>query len=97
MQDVILRTGSVGRKSNGEYYPTSSVPRACGDEPEPIEPNVFGVVGVVGVVVNFAVAFAVSQVAVAPPLAVWQLVDNIRTPDHAPQAHDLELVIHEKP
>lgn len=57
-----------------------------------IEPNAFGVVGAV---VNFAIAFAVSQVTVAPPLAVRQLVDNIRTPDHAPRAHDLELVVHD--
>jgi cation/acetate symporter len=45
--------------------------------------------------VNFAVAFAVSKVTAAPPLAVRQLVENIRTPDHAPQAHDVELVIHD--
>jgi cation/acetate symporter len=59
-----------------------------------IEPNAFGVVGAL---VNFAVAFAVSWVTTAPPLAVRQLVDNIRTPDHAPRAHDVELVIHDKP
>jgi cation/acetate symporter len=59
-----------------------------------IEPNAFGVVGAL---VNFAVAIAVSQVTVAPPLAVRQLVDNIRMPDHAPPAHDVELVIHDKP
>jgi cation/acetate symporter len=57
-----------------------------------IEPNAFGVVGAL---VNFAVAFAVSKVTAAPPLAVRQLVENIRTPDHAPQAHDVELVIHD--
>jgi cation/acetate symporter len=58
-----------------------------------IEPNAFGVVGAL---VNFAVALAVSRVTAAPPLAVRQLVDTIRTPDHAPQAHDVELVIHDK-
>jgi cation/acetate symporter len=59
-----------------------------------IEPNAFGVVGAL---VNFVVAFAVSRVTVAPPLAVRQLVDNIRAPDHAPPPHDVELVIHDKP
>ncbi|MBK6508026.1 MAG: cation acetate symporter [Haliea sp.] len=58
-----------------------------------IEPNAFGVVGAL---VNFVVAFAVSRVTVAPPLAVRQLVDNIRAPDHAPPAHDVDLVIHDK-
>ncbi len=56
-----------------------------------IEPNAFGVVGAL---VNFAVACAVSAVTAPPPVAVQQLVENIRTPDHAPRAHDLELVIH---
>ncbi|MBK6737984.1 MAG: cation acetate symporter [Haliea sp.] len=59
-----------------------------------IEPNAFGVVGAL---VNFVVAFAVSRVTVAPPLAVRQLVDNIRAPDHAPPPHDVDLVIHDKP
>lgn len=59
-----------------------------------IEPNAFGAVGAL---VNFAVAFTVSRVTAAPPLAVQQLVENIRTPDHAPLAHDLELVIHDEP
>lgn len=57
-----------------------------------IEPNAFGAVGAL---VNFAVAFAVSKVTAAPPVAVQQLVENIRTPDHAPRAHDLELVVHD--
>jgi cation/acetate symporter len=56
-----------------------------------IEPNAFGAVGAL---VNFVVAFVVSQVTVAPPLSVQQLVEDIRTPDHAPVAHDPELVIH---
>jgi cation/acetate symporter len=57
-----------------------------------IEPNAFGVVGAL---VNFAVAFAVSRVTAAPPLEVRNLVESIRSPSHAPPAHDLELVIHE--
>ena len=58
-----------------------------------IEPNAFGAVGAL---VNFAVALVVSWVTVAPPQVVRQLVENIRTPDHPPPAHDLELVIHDK-
>jgi cation/acetate symporter len=57
-----------------------------------IEPNAFGVVGAV---VNFAIAFAVSAVTAPPPVSVVQLVEGIRTPDHAPRAHDLELVVHD--
>ena len=59
-----------------------------------IEPNAFGAVGAL---VNFSVAFAVSRLTAAPPEAVRQLVLAIRLPDHAPPAHDLELVIHEQP
>ena len=39
------------------------------------------------------VAFVVSQVTVAPPLSVQQLMEDIRTPDHAPVAHDLEPLL----
>jgi cation/acetate symporter len=42
-----------------------------------IEPNAFGVVGAV---VNFAVAFAVSKVTAAPPQEVQDLVEHIRIP-----------------
>lgn len=42
-----------------------------------IEPNAFGVVGAV---VNFAVATAVSQITAAPPASVRELVENIRIP-----------------
>jgi cation/acetate symporter len=42
-----------------------------------IEPNAFGVVGAV---VNFAVAFAVSKVTAAPPQDVQDLVEHIRVP-----------------
>ena len=42
-----------------------------------IEPNAFGVVGAV---VNFAVAFAVSRVTAAPPQEVQDLVEHIRVP-----------------
>ncbi|MEZ5568544.1 MAG: sodium:solute symporter family protein [Halioglobus sp.] len=59
-----------------------------------IEPNAFGAVGAA---VNFSVALAVSRVTAAPPLAVRELVERIRLPDHAPPAHDLELVIHDDP
>lgn len=50
-----------------------------------IEPNAFGVVGAV---VNFAVAFVVSQVTKAPPENVQELVENIRIPAGAELAHD---------
>jgi cation/acetate symporter len=58
-----------------------------------IEPNAFGVVGAI---VNFAVAFAVSKVTHAPPAAVLELVEKIRIPNSSPPAHDLELVVHDE-
>ena len=42
-----------------------------------IEPNAFGVVGAI---MNFAVAFAVSKVTAAPPQEVQDLVEHIRVP-----------------
>jgi cation/acetate symporter len=42
-----------------------------------IEPNAFGVVGAV---VNFVVAFAVTKVSAPPPIEVQELVENIRIP-----------------
>ena len=59
-----------------------------------IEPNAFGAVGAL---VNFCAAFIVSRLTAAPPVAVRELVERIRLPDHAPAAHDLELVIHDEP
>ena len=50
-----------------------------------IEPNAFGVVGAI---VNFAVAFAVSKVTAAPPETVQELVEHIRVPVGASAAHD---------
>jgi cation/acetate symporter len=50
-----------------------------------IEPNAFGVVGAV---VNFAVAFGVSKVTAAPPQEVQDLVEHIRIPAGASTAHD---------
>jgi cation/acetate symporter len=50
-----------------------------------IEPNAFGVVGAI---VNFAVAFAVSKVTAAPPQEVQELVEHIRIPAGATAAHD---------
>ena len=50
-----------------------------------IEPNAFGVVGAI---VNFAVAFAVSKVTAAPPEKVQELVEHIRVPVGASAAHD---------
>ena len=50
-----------------------------------IEPNAFGVMGAI---VNFAVAFAVSKVTAAPPEKVQELVEHIRVPVGASAAHD---------
>ena len=50
-----------------------------------IEPNAFGVIGAV---VNFSVAFAVSKVTAAPPQAVQELVEHIRVPVGVAQAQD---------
>ena len=50
-----------------------------------IEPNAFGVVGAV---VNFAVALAVSKVTVAPPSEVQDLVEHIRVPVGAQAAQE---------
>ncbi len=50
-----------------------------------IEPNAFGVVGAI---VNFAVALGISRVTAAPPARVQELVEHIRVPVGAGQAHD---------
>lgn len=50
-----------------------------------IEPNAFGVVGAI---VNFAVAWGVSRVTAPPPEEVQELVENIRVPAGASIAHD---------
>jgi cation/acetate symporter len=50
-----------------------------------IEPNAFGVVGAI---VNFAVAAAVTSVTAAPPASVRELVDHIRIPAGASTAQD---------
>jgi cation/acetate symporter len=50
-----------------------------------IEPNAFGVVGAV---VNFVVAFAVSRVTAAPPESIQHLVEHIRIPSGATEAND---------
>jgi cation/acetate symporter len=50
-----------------------------------IEPNAFGVVGAI---VNFAVAFGVSKVTAEPPVEVQELVEHIRIPAGVTTAHD---------
>ena len=50
-----------------------------------IEPNAFGVIGAI---VNFAVAFGVSRVTAAPPEEVQHLVEHIRVPAGATTAHE---------
>lgn len=42
-----------------------------------IEPNAFGVVGAL---INFAVALVISQVSPAPPARIQELVEDIRIP-----------------
>ncbi|KZY42561.1 cation acetate symporter, partial [Oleiphilus sp. HI0050] len=49
-----------------------------------IEPNAFGAIGAV---VNFTVAFAVSKLTVEPPQHVQDLVEHIRVPAGAGEAH----------
>lgn len=50
-----------------------------------IEPNAFGVIGAM---LNFAVAFAVSAVTAPPPETVQDLVDDIRVPSGSGVAHE---------
>ncbi|RLA61261.1 MAG: cation acetate symporter [Gammaproteobacteria bacterium] len=50
-----------------------------------IEPNAFGVVGAI---VNFAVAMLVSRVTAEPPVEVQELVEHIRIPAGVTAAHD---------
>lgn len=50
-----------------------------------IEPNAFGVVGAI---INFAVAFGISKVTAAPPAEVQELVEHIRVPVGVEEAHD---------
>jgi cation/acetate symporter len=44
-------------------------------------------IGMIGMVLNFAVAIAVAAVTAEPPLAVRKLVDSIRVPRGAGEAH----------
>jgi len=50
-----------------------------------IEPNAFGVVGAI---VNFAVAMMVSRVTAEPPVDVQELVEHIRIPAGVTAVHD---------
>ena len=44
-------------------------------------------IGVVGMVLNFAIAIAVSKVTASPPVEIRKLVDSIRVPRGAGEAH----------
>ena len=46
-------------------------------------------IGAVGMIINFAVAFFVSNITKEPPAEIQQLVEDIRVPASAPQAHDI--------
>ncbi|BFM08609.1 sodium:solute symporter family protein [Halioxenophilus aromaticivorans] len=50
-----------------------------------IEPNAFGAIGAV---INFAVAYGVSNATEAPPQEVQDLVEHIRVPSGVAEAHD---------
>ena len=47
-------------------------------------------IGAVGMVLNFAVAIAVSALTAAPPERIQVLVDRIRIPRGAGEAHEIE-------
>ena len=44
-------------------------------------------IGVVGMVLNFGVAIAVSKMTASPPVEIRKLVDSIRVPRGAGDAH----------
>ena len=44
-------------------------------------------IGVVGMVLNFVVAIAVSKMTASPPVEIRKLVDSIRVPRGAGDAH----------
>jgi len=52
---------------------------------------VFGIspegIGVVGMALNFIVAFTISRVTAAPPVHIRQLIEDIRVPRGAGSAH----------
>jgi len=63
---------------------------------EPLAENIpanwlFGIspegIGVVGMILNFVVAFAVSRVTAAPPVHIRELIEDIRVPRGASEAH----------
>ena len=50
-----------------------------------ISPNAFGIVGAI---INFTVAFAVTKITGPAPAEIQQLVENFRIPAGAGAAHD---------
>ena len=44
-------------------------------------------IGVIGMVLNFAVAIVVSRLTASPPIEIRKLVDSIRVPRGAGDAH----------
>lgn len=46
-------------------------------------------VGTIGMAINFAVALAVSPLTVAPPGGIAGLVESIRVPHGAGEAHEI--------
>jgi cation/acetate symporter len=45
-------------------------------------------IGVVGMLINFAVAFTVSHLTAAPPAHIREMIEDIRVPRGAGAAHD---------
>ena len=43
-------------------------------------------IGTLGMVINFIITFSVSRLTAPPPLAIQQLVEDLRNPAHAPPA-----------
>jgi cation/acetate symporter len=48
-------------------------------------------IGGIGMLLNFAVAFAVSRFTPAPPTEVQDLIERIRVPRHSGPAHEINL------
>lgn len=47
-------------------------------------------IGTIGMLINFAVAIVIASLTPKPPPEIVQLVEDIRMPDHAPPAHEID-------
>ncbi len=48
-------------------------------------------IGTLGMLLNFAVALTISRLTPPPPAEIQRLVENIRIPSDAPEAHEINL------